>query len=482
VLAAIGELAGDLREELGDEDLDRELMETSETFTAASLEAAKSYITAQDLSDRNQSVESIEYYKRAIELDPSFGRAYASWALSAFNLGRTEEAEGLWEQAFLYLDTMTERERLRTLGLYYSMITRNYLKAIETYQQLVEKYPADDAAHNNLAVLHFFTLDFPAAQATGQRVLNIYPNVAIYHGNYALYAMYAGDFDTAVSEMQSLLETDAGYFKGWLPIAMNALANNDFESARIAYQNMAESAEDGAATASLGLADTAIFSGDFQTARSILEASVDKDVEDGSQYVAAAKYMAIADSYAAEGNLELATETVEKMLTVSKSEPWVIAAALTYMEAGRVEQAYIIADELTNQLQPQSRAYGMMIKGLLASRIGRHIEAIETMTEAIALADLWLLRVSLGKAYLAADYHAEALDEFMIAKDRHGEATSLFLDDFPTYRYTVPLSYWLGVAQQGLGMRSAAAENFQTFLALRPNGGVLVEDAKQRLP
>jgi tetratricopeptide (TPR) repeat protein len=482
VLAAIGELAGDLREELGDEDLDRELMETSETFTAASLEAAKSYITAQDLSDRNQSVESIDYYKKAIELDPSFGRAYVSWALSAFNLGRTEEAEELWEQAFLHLETMTERERLRTLGLYYSMITRNYPKAIETYQQLVEKYPADDAAHNNLAVLHFFTLDFAAAQAAGQRVLDIYPNVAIYHGNHALFAMYAGDFDTAVSEMQSLLETDAGYFKGWLPIAMNALANNDFESARLAYQNMAESAEDGAATASLGLADTAIFSGDFQTARDILEASVDKDVEDGSQYVAAAKYMAIADAYLAEGNLEAAGETADKILAVSNNEPWVIAAALTYLEAGLVDQAYVIADELANQLQPQSRAYGMMIKGLLASRIGRHVEAIETMTEAIALADLWLLRVSLGKAYLAADYHAEAFDEFMIAKERHGEATSLFLDDFPTYRYMVPLNYWLGVAQYGLGMRSAAAENFQAFLALRPNGGALAEDANQRLP
>ena len=104
------------------------------------------------------------------------------------------------------------------------------------------------------------------------------------------------------------------------------------------------------------------------------------------------------------------------------------------------------------------------------------------MSEAIALSDLWLLRFSLGKAYLAAGYHAEALDEFMICKDRHGEVTSLFLDDLPTYRHMVPLNYWLGVAQYGLGMRSAAAENFQTFLALRPNGGALTDDAKQRLP
>jgi len=143
--------------------------------------------------------------------------------------------------------------------------------------------------------------------------------------------------------------------------------------------------------------------------------------------------------------VELAADTAEKALATSNNEPWVIAAALTYLSAERIEQATAIA-------------------------------------EAIALADLWLLRFSLGKAYLAAGYQAEAIGEFMICKGRHGEATSLLLDDFPTYRYMVPLTYWPGVAQYGLGMRSAAAENFQNFLALRPNGGALTDDASQRIP
>jgi predicted Zn-dependent protease len=104
----------------------------------------------------------------------------------------------------------------------------------------------------------------------------------------------------------------------------------------------------------------------------------------------------------------------------------VIAAALTYLSAGRVEQAQNIADELANQMQPHSRAYDMMLNGMIASMQGRHVEAIEAMTEAIALADLWLLRFSLGKAYLAAGYQAEAIGEFMICKGRHCEATSFF--------------------------------------------------------
>jgi tetratricopeptide (TPR) repeat protein len=482
VLAAIGELAGDLREELGDEDLDRELLESTETFTAASLEAAKSYITAQGLQDQGKDDEAVAHYAKAVELDPGFGRAYSGWALSAFNLGKTDEASDLWERALMYMDTMTERERLRTLGLYYTAVTRNYPKAIESYQALVEKYPADDSAHNNLAVLYFFTLDFPAAQTAGRRVLDIYPNIAIYRGNSALYSMYAGDFESAVAEAQSLLEAEPGYFKAWLPIAANALSNYDIEAAKKAYTRMADTGDQGAVTATLGLADTAVFSGEFPAARHLLESGVERDLADGNQYVAAAKYMAIADAYVAEGNSAAAAGAADKLLAASNNEPWVIAAALTYLSAGRVEQAQTIADDLANQLRPQSRAYGMMVKGLIASQDGRHVEAIETITEAISLADLWLLRFSLGKAYLAAGYQAEAIGEFMICKDRHGEATSLFLDDFPTYRYMVPLTYWLGVAQYGLGMRSAAADNFRTFLSLRPNGGALTEDAKARLP
>ncbi|HSD68886.1 MAG TPA: tetratricopeptide repeat protein, partial [Woeseiaceae bacterium] len=474
--------AADMREELGDDSIDRDRMAAKETFTAASLEAAKSYTTAQDLQILGKDDEAIAHYAKAVELDERFGRAYSGWALSAFNLGRTDEANALWEKALMYMDTMTERERLRTLGLYYSVVTRNYPKAIESYEALVAKYPADDSAHNNLAVLNFFMLDFDAALAEGRKVLEVYPNVAIYRGNYVLYSMYAGDFATAVSEAQKLLESEPGYFKAWLPIAAQALSINDTGAARQAYESMKATGEQGAATASLGLADTAIFSGDFRQARSILESEVENDISSGNQYIAAAKYMAIADSHDGEGDLESAVAAVTKALGVSNSEPWVIGAALIYLSAGQPAQAQLIADKLANELQPQSRAYGLMIKGLMASQQGRHVEAIETLTQGIALADLWLLRYGLGKAYVAAGYHAEALDEFMTCLERHGEATSLFLDDLPTYRYMAPLRYWLGLAQDGLGMKAAAAENFQSFVALRPNGGSLVEDAKLRLP
>ncbi len=93
------------------------------------------------------------------------------------------------------MESMTERERFRTQGLYFMVVSQNYRKAIENFEALVENYPADGAGHNNLAVSYFSILDFERAMEEGHRVLEIYPNSVFYRLNAALYSMYAGDFD-----------------------------------------------------------------------------------------------------------------------------------------------------------------------------------------------------------------------------------------------------------------------------------------------
>ena len=151
VLAAISTISEDVREELGDTTLDQPDA-TSSPFTAASLDAAKAYIEGLQLEFEGKPADAVEKYRVATDLDPIFGRAYASWALSEFRLGNNDEAERLWQKALSMMETMTERERLRTLGVYYAAVTRNYENAVRSFSELVEKYPADAAGHNNLAV------------------------------------------------------------------------------------------------------------------------------------------------------------------------------------------------------------------------------------------------------------------------------------------------------------------------------------------
>lgn len=482
VLAAIGTLAGDLREELGDKSLDREKLRASETFTAKNLEAAQAYARGQSLAYNAKYEESIEYFKKALEHDPEFGRAYTTLALSAGSLGRTDEAGEYWDKALKNLGTMTARERLRTLAIYYSRVTRNREKAIEAYTELVEKYPADDAAHNGLAIQHFYTLNFDAALEAGGKLLEIYPNSVMGRSNYALYAMYASDFDTAIAEAEKVRELDPDYFKGWLPVAMKALAEGDDEAARAAYESMSGIGFRGASTANLGLADLAIFNGDYDTARTLLRQGIAADEAANSQYFAATKYIALAEAELGAGNDSAAIEALETGLGVSARESQSVPAALMYLELGQADKSQEIAVGLGQQLPPKARAHGLLIDGLIALENGEHVQAIDALSSAIELADLWLARFYRGRAFLEGGFFAEALDDFLACQRRHGEATAVFLDDLPTYRYMATLPYWLGRAQEGLGMTAEARENYTTFVGYRPEGDPLADDARQRLP
>ena len=451
VLAAVGELSGDLREVLGDDSLDREKLRISETFTAKSLEAAQAYSKAQSLQYNGKYEESVEFYRQAIEEDEHFGRAFSGLALSLGSLGRDDEADATWKLALQNLGSMTERERLRTLGLYYSRVTRNREKAIESYTALVGKYPADDAAHNGLAIQHFYSLNFDAALEAGGKLLEIYPGSVMGRSNYALYAMYASDFDTAVAEAEKVRELDPDYFKAWLPVAMKALADADTAAALQAYDEMAGLGGRGASTASLGRADVALFERRYDDAKALLADGIAADEASGSRYYAATKYMALAEAELATGDVAAALQAVSQGLELSSRDAQNIPAALTYIAAGELDRAREIAAALGSQLQPTSRAYGMMIESLVLLEEGEQVLAIDKLTAALNLADLWLVRYYRGRAYLAAGFATEAMDEFSAVTARNGEATAVFLDDLPTYRYMADVPEWLGRAQDGLG-------------------------------
>jgi tetratricopeptide (TPR) repeat protein len=153
-----------------------------------------------------------------------------------------------------------------------------------------------------------------------------------------------------------------------------------------------------------------------------------------------------------------------------------------FAAAKRDAQVQDLIRRLDERAQPVSRAYARIIEGEAALQKGRHAEAITAYTAAIKEADLWLARFGLGVAYVAAERYVEGWDELKRCADRPGEATALFFDDIPTYRYASVLPYWLGRAQEGRGSADAAA-SFERFIAIRGAAATdpLVVDARQRL-
>ena len=416
----------------------------AETFTAGSLEAVREYTIAQDLTFNQKDAEAVEHYRDALRHDPEFGRAYSGLAASLLRLGRPEEAQKTGTKRLRRIDRMTEREKLRTYGVYYLGIARNYDKAIETYEDLIEKYPADSAGYNNLAITHFSLLNFAKALEYGRKAIEIYPKTYKYRANYALYAMYAGDFKTAATTAQALIKEEPKIEVPYLPLAMEALTSGDHARARTTYQQAAGA---GAAGASRQR-DRAGRRRDVRRtyADAIGCAAGGRKGRRGSGQFARgrAKLVALAEAHAARNEAGAARprRSPAPASCRIRTACWSRLRGSLLPPAGSTRRRRL-PRRFASRLQAQSRAYGKFIEGEIAMSGKRWPAAIDALNAAQKLADLWLVRFDLGLAYFQRGNYLEAASEFEKCRARRGEATALFLDDLPTFRYYATLPYWL---------------------------------------
>jgi eukaryotic-like serine/threonine-protein kinase len=440
VLQAVGKVAESVRTSLGGTSLPNEFK--AETFTAATLDAMKSYSTAQALSNDGRNAEAIRYYREAVKHDPTFGRAYAGWAIAAVDSGRREEGQEMWAKALKLVDGMTERERYRTLGNYFLQVANNPDKAIENYEKLVSLYPADLAGHNNLAVAYFSNLRLADALRQGRRAIDLYPKSLKFRGNYALYAMYASDFKSAADAARAIVKEAPTYLPAYLPIAIEALAAGDVPGAIRIYTDAAAISPDGASFSAIGLADIALFQGRYLDAAAILEPAIAADRSQKNSAGAAAKTIALAEAHSALGRTAQAFKDVDQALALSHDDAVVVPAARVLIRGGADDRAQALIKELSRRLSAQSRAYARLLETERAVARGQAGEAMDALAASKKLADLWFGRFVAGVAYETFGHHVEARDEFQKCAQRLGEASAMFLDDIPTFRYTAALREW----------------------------------------
>jgi len=447
VLQAVGRVAESMRRALGDTTPSDRL--AAETFTAASLDAVKYYTVAQTLSGDRKNDQAIEYYKKAVAADNNFGRAYAGWAVAAYDSGRIDEAKEQYARALKLLDHMTEREKLRTRGAYALSVTHNNEQAMETYKLLVKNYPSDFAGHNNLAIVYFNLLNFDGARTEGRRALELYPRSLKFQGNYALYAMYAGDFKDAGDKARAILKIDPNYVAAYLPLAMEALAGGDLPGAKAVYREVATLGADGASLAAIGLADVALFEGRPADAVAILLPAIQADRDQRNLAGVASKMIALAEAQSRLNRIPEALKTIDEALKVSTDNQIVVPAARLLLRTNENQRAQSLISSLSGSLQPQARAYGSMLEAERLTGLGRAGDAMDALSEARKRADLWLVRFITGMAYERFDHHVEAQAELEGCTTRRlGEATAVFLDDVPTFRYSVEAREWLKRARQ----------------------------------
>ena len=481
VPAAAGELAAELRADL--EGLPAGSVEAlaRETFTASSLEAMKAYQAAQDFANMGRDDDAIREYLRAVELDPKLGRAYAGLAVAHRNRGDLEASRAYYEKAMSLLDQMTEREKYRTRGGYY-FVNRNFKQAIEEYRALREKFPADPAAYTNLSLAYFYARDMSKAYEEGRRAVEVSPGLVTPLYNLAWYGLSAGKLGEAEAAARGVVKLDASFAEAHVCLALVRLLEGRNSEAAAEYGAIEGLGAYAASLAASGKADLALYEGRLEDARTLLEAAAAADAGNDLKAMAALKRIGLAQTLLALGEKDAAVKAAEEAVAGSGNEGVQFWAGLLFAEAGRDDRARALAGALDKLLQPEPQACARIIEGELWMRSGRLPECVKSIHDALGAVDAWIGHLALGRAYLEAGQFTEAHSEFETCLARRGEAASLALDDLPTLRYLPPVYYYLGRAQEGLGIPSAK-DSYKKFLEIKilAAGDPLVEDAKRRL-
>jgi tetratricopeptide (TPR) repeat protein len=481
VLRAVGELAARVRASLGDTTPEWAQLAQAETFTSSSIEAAHEYSAAMNLQWAGKYEEAVQAFKRTIELDPNMARAYVGVAVILNNLGRRQEGQEYYKQAFAKIDKMSDREKYRTLGAYY-LHAREPEKALEEFKKLVELYPADSAGAANLALAYFLLRDMPKALAYGQRALDINPKNVPQRNNLGLYAMYAGDFATAIKEQRNVLDLNSSFERAYMGLALSQLAEGQPSQAIETYNHLQGVSAVGASFASGGLADIALFQGRPGDAVALLQKGVDADLDNKSPESAAQKLAILGHAQWLSGQTSQALAAADRALKTSSDDGVKYLAARVDLEAGRPQQALALAKELEASLETDGRAYAKLIEGEAELRHNQARSALQSFEDAKKTADTWMGRFDLGRAYIELSKFAEADAELETCLQRRGESTALFLDESPTYYLFPPVYYYLGRAQEGL-KSPAAAESYKTFLSFKvsTDKDPLVADARRHI-
>jgi len=480
-MEAVSSLATEVRRALGDITVERSNLE--ESFSASSLEAISNYVRAQELATNWKHEEAVDHYERAVDLDPQFGRALSGWAYSKFVLGQRDRAEELFVSALGLLDGMTDRERYRTLGLYYSNIVNNFEKATETYESLLKQYPADAAGLNNLSVNYFQMRRFADASDAGRRLLRIYPNDLLYLNNYALFSMYAGDLETAVDYANQVIGLQSDYHMAYLPLALASLVERDYQGAANWYDRMGSVGPRALLLANMGKADMLIARGDHDAAAKLLQEGISRAAERGDAIKAVTQAIWLAEARHRSGDQDAALHALSTLDTDSMGGSQLMALGEVYVELGELTRAEQIVSPLSTGLEAERRAAAGILRASIQLTRSEHALALDTLNGALALADAWSGRLLRGQIYLQAGQFVAAWDEFEHCLQRQGESLAVFLDDVPTYRRIVEVNYWLARALQAQGMTEPATRRYQEYLRSRDlaTKDPRVNDAERRL-
>jgi eukaryotic-like serine/threonine-protein kinase len=142
--------------------------------TTGSLEALRKYTQALRAYNAEADMDkAAALLGEAVAIDSGFAMALRMLGNALGALGEPKRMSQAFTKAFQHRDRLTERERLLIEGDYYDVVTNEREKAITAYRTLLESYPNDLEALNNLGIIYNELRQYSRAEEMFRRVFEL---------------------------------------------------------------------------------------------------------------------------------------------------------------------------------------------------------------------------------------------------------------------------------------------------------------------
>jgi serine/threonine protein kinase/tetratricopeptide (TPR) repeat protein len=385
VLNGLGQAATKIRAKLGESLSSIQRFDTPIIHaTTPSLEALKAYSLGANTLSQKGDADAIPFYKRAIQLDPNFALAYAGLGTAYGNLEESGLASENYQRAFELRERVSEREKFLILSDYYSDVTGELDKSIETTQLWAQSYPRDAAPHNFLGFDYELQGLYEKAAAEQLTAIRLSPDSSNDYSNLMQNYVALARLEEAKSAYRQAIERRLDI--PFLHDEMYAIAFLEGDAGEMKRQVDWVADKPGAEDILLSAqSDSEAFYGHLKRARAISERAVDSATRNGQRETAALWQMNSALREAEVGNFERARQTVKAGLALAQTRHVQTLAALTLACSGDLARSRALADKLQKQfsLNTQLNHYWLpVVRAYTELRGGHPAQAVRLLEEA----------------------------------------------------------------------------------------------------
>jgi len=491
-------------------------------ITTHSPEALRLYLEGNELYNKLYMKEATEKFEKAVKIDTTFASAYLKLAFCYSTLGDMVSARASVEKAVRFSYKVSRKEQF-LIDAFHRMFQAKLQEARQILEEMVQLYPDEKIAIENLALANYIMKNYDEAiagykkviqldsldkdaynilayiyDATGRyeeaiRSINKYIQIAPgeanpYDTRGDIYARHA-EVDKAIESYKKALEIKPDFEASIEKLGFMHLHKREYDKAERYFLQYGEVGEKTAK--SISRADLALIplsQGKYNLALEILGQGIAADELDKLFDQLAGKYDQAAQIHVEKKEFDKALQYSQKTVKlVAEFYPEVLYDAKSsygyiLAKAGELDSAEKISNEVAEEVRDRAeseKTSWYLLEFMIKYNRGDTDQALKEIIE-LAQREKNSLKIKflLARIYLESDMIGEAVQEF----ERLSNWNVLSRVRNPLFSSKIP--YFLGICYEKSGWDKKAIEKYEEFLHLWKDadpGIHEVEDAKERL-